>query len=161
MKGFEIMFPEIREITAENKEQALQLKVAPNQQGYVETVAECLTEAREDTRYVPVALYDNQTMVGFAMYGRFVDGDNERIWFDRYLIDEHFQGQGYGKYFMKQVLAFLTEKYHCHKIYLSVYDDNTFAIHLYEKLGFHFNGELDIHGEKVMVREQATTEMPN
>lgn len=42
-----------------------------------------------------------------------------------------------------------------------MYDDNTFAIHLYEKLGFHFNGELDIHGEKVMVREQATTEMPN
>lgn len=147
------MFSEICEITVNNKQQALQLKVAPNQQGYVETVAECLSEAREDTRYVPVGLYDNDTMVGFAMYGRFVENDEERIWFDRYLIDEHFQGRGYGKYFMKQVLDFLTTKYHCHSIYLSVYDDNIFAIQLYEKMGFHFNGELDVHGEKVMVRE--------
>ena len=154
MKGFEIMFPEIREITVENKQQALQLKVATTQQDYVETVEECLSEAREDTRYMPVGLYDNNTMVGFAMYGRFVEDNVERIWFDRYLIDEHYQGKGYGKYFMQQVLAFLTEKYHCQKIYLSVYDNNTFAIHLYEKMGFHFNGELDIHGEKVMVREQ-------
>jgi len=56
------MFSEICEITVDNKQQALQLKVAPNQQGYVETVEECLTEAREDTRYVPVGLYDNNTM---------------------------------------------------------------------------------------------------
>ena len=37
-------------------------------------------------------------------------------------------------------------------VYLSVIEGNDAAIALYQKFGFQFNGERDVHQEKVMVR---------
>ena len=46
----------------------------------------------------------------------------------------------------------LIKIYNCNEIYLSLYGDNKWALHLYQKFGFQFNGELDINGEKVMAK---------
>ncbi|MEO4052541.1 GNAT family N-acetyltransferase [Solibacillus sp. CAU 1738] len=147
------MNTEIRDITVDNVKEILALHVAQEQANYVETPEECLEEAKQDTHYIPVGLYVEETPVGFAMYGEFPDDiEGRRIWLDRYFIDSHYQGKGYGKLFCEHLLQFLTEKYGCNKIYLSVYEDNEIAINMYKKLDFHFNGELDIKGEKVMVR---------
>ena len=74
------------------------------------------------------------------------------MWLDRFLIDKRFQGRGYGKPTLKLLIERLVNEYNCTKIYLSIYDDNVNAIKLYEDLGFKFNGELDINGERVMVK---------
>lgn len=148
------MFTEIRDITSSNMEEILALQIAKSQEGFVETPEECIEEAEEVDNFVPVGLYMNDMPVGFAMYGKFPDKrEGNRIWLDRYLIDYHYQGKGYGHHFLNQLLEFITTKYNCHKIYLSVYENNEGAIHLYKSHGFHFNGELDVNGEKVMVRE--------
>ena len=81
------------------------------------------------------------------MYGRWQDG---RVWLDRFLIDQRFQGQGYGKAARRLLMLMLIEKYQTNKLYLSVYDTNSSAIRLYQQLGFVFNGELDTNGERVM-----------
>lgn len=148
------MFTEIRDITALNKEEILTLRIAANQQNFIESTDQCLAEAEIDKRYIPVGLYRGNTAVGFAMYGIFPHVDNsERVWLDRYFIDERYQHKGLGKYFLQQLINHLVATYGCQNIYLSVYDDNLAAIQLYKNFGFIFNGELDDKGEKVMVKE--------
>ncbi|POZ54735.1 Spermine/spermidine acetyltransferase [Lysinibacillus sphaericus] len=151
------MFTEIRDITALNKENVLALHIAANQQDFIETTQQCLDEAASDRRFIPVGLYREDTVVGFAMYGLFPHEDgSQRVWLDRFLIDERYQHKGLGKYFLQQLIDFLQATYNCEKIFLSVYDNNKVAIHLYQLFGFVFNGELDEKGEKVMVREVRT-----
>lgn len=145
------MFTEIRDITDSNKQEILGLHIADEQEGFIETVLQCLNEANEDPRFIPVGLYKENVPIGFAMYGPFQYPDGMRVWLDRFFIDEHYQGKGYGRYYFKLLILFLADKYSCERIYLSVYENNLVAIKMYEKFGFKFNGELDVQGEKVMV----------
>ncbi len=66
-------------------------------------------------------------------------------------IDERFQGRGYARPVLKELLRVIRETYGDDEIFLSVYADNAVAIRLYESIGFQFNGELDINDERVMV----------
>ncbi|AHM66835.1 MULTISPECIES: GNAT family N-acetyltransferase [Paenibacillus] len=140
------MFSEIRVVTSSNEKEVLSLSIAKDQRQFVESISQCLQEAREDTRFVPVGLYKNAIPVGFAMYGKFED----EVWFDRFLIDERFQGMGLGKYFMEKLISFLENEYPGHHIYLSVYENNIHAIQLYKQFGFTFTGDYYTPKEKIM-----------
>lgn len=86
------------------------------------------------------------------MYGYFQEPSaNSQVWLDRLLIDKTYQGNGYGKTAVIALIERLSKEYNCHRIYLSVYDNNQAAIRLYKQIGFYFNGEYDINGENVMV----------
>lgn len=126
------------------------LRPFPEQAGFIESVRDCLAEADDDTRWRPVGVYDDQTLVGFAMYGCFAEPEG-RVWLDRLLIDRAYQGGGYGGAAVVALLERLRREYGPQTIYLSVYGENRGAIRLYEKAGFSFNGELDAKGERVMV----------
>ncbi|MEG0261242.1 MAG: GNAT family N-acetyltransferase [Lysinibacillus sp.] len=141
------MFTGIRAITDSNKKEVLNLKIAEEQQGFIEPVSLCLAEAEADTRFVPLALYENGEIIGFSMYGKF----DEQIWLDRYLIDARFQGKGLGRYFFRALVEYLLERYPNQPIYLSVFEQNKVAIHLYQKFGFSFTDEIDENGEKIMI----------
>lgn len=140
-------------VNAENKAAALNLRIADNQHGFIETVEQCLLEASHCKRWHPVGIYDGNTMVGFAMYGFFLWQylPFGRLWLDRLLIDEKYQGKGYGSAALDGLVKLLIQDYNCKKIYLSVYKENATAIRLYEKFGFAFNGKRDFHGEHIMV----------
>ena len=142
---------EIHDVTATNYRDILQLKVAQSQKDYIETPYECLEDSVEWKQFKPVGLYVDGELVGFAMYGFFQsEGANGRLWIDRLLIDEQFQGKGYGTQFMKMLISKVTEEYGQQPIYLSVYPDNEDAVRLYQKLGFKFIEERDINGEHIM-----------
>lgn len=131
----------------------LKLHIKEWQSGMVETVAECLDEAGRLSLWRPVAIFAAGEAIGFAMYGRWEEeGKEDRVWLDRFFIDEHFQGLGYAKAVLPILLEKITGEYGCQEIYLSVYDNNFIAIHLYQVFGFSFNGEVDTKGEKIMVR---------
>jgi diamine N-acetyltransferase len=145
---------DIREITTENLKEVLSLRVSESQKSYIESIEQCLEDAAECDSYRPVGLYKDGELVGFAMYGFFpYEGREGRVWLDRYLIDEHFQGQGLGSIMLEALIAHLVQLYHCDEIYLSLYGDNKRALHLYQKFGFDFNGEKDINAESVMVKK--------
>ena len=110
----------IQPVTAECLPAVLALRVAPGQEGFIETTAQCLAEAAEEPTWRPVALCDGGQVVGFAMYGRF---RNHR-----------------------RVCA----EYRCDSIYLSLFDGNRQALALYESFGFVSTGERDTGGEAVM-----------
>lgn len=142
----------IKKINKDNYEEVLKLQVFEEQVGFIETVEECLEEASENSSWRPVGIYDEDTLVGFSMYGLLheVEYRGPRVWLDRILIDKNHQGKGYGKASVEILLRRLQEEYHEPRTYLSVYDDNEAAVKLYKKVGFVFNGEIDTKGEKIM-----------
>ena len=90
------------------------LQLLPHQQGYIETVAQCLSEAKRYRVWRPVGIYDEHTLIGFAMYGFFFWEylPKGRLWLDRFLIDYHYQGKGYGKTALQKLLDRLEQEYH-------------------------------------------------
>ena len=142
----------IKPVSARNRKQVLELSLAESQKGFVESPRECLREARRLWLWRPVAILDADVVVGFAMYGKFPhDGERGRVWLDRFLIDERYQGRGYGRKALSALCGRLRETYGCDEIYLSCYPENQSAIRLYQRAGFQRNGEKDINGEDVMV----------
>ena len=138
----------IQPVTAERLPAVLALRVAPGQEGFIETTAQCLAEAAEEPTWWPVALCDGGQVVGFAMYGRF--RNRRRVWLDRLLVDRAYQGRGYGRAFLGLLLERLFAEYRCDSIYLSLFDDNRQALALYKSFGFVSTGERDTGGEAVM-----------
>lgn len=140
-------------VTDKNIEIVSLLHISNEQAGMVETVKECYTEAKELSLWRPAAIWIDYDLIGFAMYGLWKnEGKSGRVWLDRFFIDEHFQGKGYSKMVLPALLSHIEDEYDRNEIFLSVYENNSVAIRLYEKFGFLQNGELDINGEKVMVR---------
>ena len=140
----------IEEVTLDNRKEAEGLQVYEKQKGYIESVQECMQEADALDAWHPVCLYDGDTMIGFSMYGYIKEPSYTRLWFDRLLIDYRYQGKGYGNQAFEAVFKRIRKQYPDLNIYLSVYDDNVVAIHMYEKHGFVFTNELDTKGEKIM-----------
>ncbi|MGX4601150.1 GNAT family N-acetyltransferase [Faecalimicrobium sp. JNUCC 81] len=145
---------EIKKVNDKNLEDILKLRINENQNSYIESTEECLKEADECKFYEPAGLYIDGVLVGFAMYGFFPrEGEDGRVWLDRFLIDKKYQGEGLGSIMLDNLIKYLSNKYKCNKIFLSLYENNTGALHLYKKFGFEFNGELDINEEKIMVKK--------
>ena len=147
-------------VTVASRAAVERLETAPGQEGFVESVAECLAEADRRRCWRPVGVYDGDALIGFAMYGFFPhEGQDEemseggRVWLDRLLIDASCQGKGYGKAAVKALIRRLRQEYGCRRIFLSVYKENQAACRLYERLGFRFNGETDANGELVMCKD--------
>ena len=137
-------------VTAENRAAAEALRVGADQVTFIETVSECMEEADALSQWHPMGILHSGELIGFTMYGYFVESWGGRLWFDRLLLDRHFQGHGWGKEAIHVILTQMRREFPGEDIYLSVYDDNPHAISLYHFYGFEFNGELDINGEKIM-----------
>lgn len=137
----------IKEIDANNINEVRKISVKKHQRFFIETVDECLEEAAIYKQWCPVAIYDYDEIVGFAMYGAF--GKNPDTWIDRIIIDEKYQGKGFGKLAMKELIKIVTEKYNVITVYLSFVEGNDVARKLYENLGFNFTGDYDPEGELI------------
>lgn len=141
-----------RPVMETNRKEVEALELLPEQQGFIESVRECMLEADRKQEWRPVGIYDGELLIGFAMYGHFgAPLPAGEVWLDRMLIDRRYQGRGYGKAAVPALLQRLHQEYGTRQVYLSVYENNAAAIALYQELGFCFNGELDYNGEKVMV----------
>ena len=138
-------------VTADTRALAESLSVAPGQEHFIEPVTECMAEADEISDWEPVCIYDGDTLVGFSMYGYMRGEKLKRVWFDRLLIDRHYQHRGYGRKAVELLLERIRGEFPGKDIYISAYEDNPAAIALYQSFGFRINGEKDINGETVMV----------
>ncbi len=71
---------------------------------------------------------------GFAMAA--LDSDDGNQWIYRFMIDQRFQGQGYGAKALDLLIGQIFEETGCPRIMLGVKPDNTTAIALYQRAGF-------------------------
>lgn len=86
----------LREITKENLREAARLNVAPGQENFVAPNAYSVAQSKFYPTWAPLAIYAEDTMVGFLMYGRDEDGDQD-YWLIRLMVDKQYPRRGYGR----------------------------------------------------------------
>ncbi len=136
----------LREINRDNWRECIRLQVAPEQEHFVASNVYSLAQAKAQPECVPLAVYADGQMVGFVMYA--LDADEHKYWIYRLMIAAPFQGQGYGRAAMQEVLELLRDKPDCLEVVISYETDNTAAARLYASVGFCATGEI-IDGEVV------------
>lgn len=136
-----------KDIDHSNESAVKNIRLKPGQERFIETVDECLKEAERYNEWHPVAIYFKEDAIGFAMYGSF--GPNKDTWIDRIMIDQEYQGKGFGKTAMVKLIDKVSKEYGIRVIYLSIIEENTIAHRLYKSLGFVYTNERDPNGELI------------
>ncbi|QQE75059.1 GNAT family N-acetyltransferase [Brevibacillus composti] len=145
----------LKPVTRDNWLEALALQVNQEQSGFVPTVAVSLAKVHikpdgDEVEYLPFAIYNGETMVGFMMHA-FVERTANMYWINGFLIDSKYQGKGYGKAALEQMIAYITNRFsQCEEIRLTVYPHNEIAYRLYQSVGFVETGER--LGEELVLR---------
>ncbi|MFC7392025.1 GNAT family N-acetyltransferase [Scopulibacillus cellulosilyticus] len=139
---------QIREVNSNNWRIIAALSVSKDQHAFIESNSYSLVQSKYHPEWKSVAIYDGNTPVGYCMYG--TDIEKNQIWLDRFMIDQHYQGKGYGKQAIPLLIDCIVETYQCDRIYLSIHPENFAAQKLYESFGFKLTEEMDF-GEAVMV----------
>ena len=130
----------LREVNADNFWDIVSLEVSENQQELVTSNAVSIAQSKVQPECIPLAIYREDTPVGFLMYC--IDRDDGEYWIYRLMIDKRFQGNGYSKEAMMLVLDIIKEDKNRNKVLLGVDISGTVSVKLYESLGFVFNGQV-------------------
>jgi diamine N-acetyltransferase len=139
---------QLREITRENFWDCIELSVNEDQNGFVTSNAVSIAQSKVQPECIPLAVYDDDLMVGFVMYC--IDEDDGEYWIYRMMIDKRYQSKGYGKKAMSKLLEIIKEDKTHNRIFLGVHKESTYAVKLYRSLGFEFNGQT-FGSEDIMV----------
>lgn len=140
-----------REITSDNYSQVLNLKITPEQEAakFVSPVVRSLADAwfyREEGITYPKAIYAKDDLVGFIMYD--LDTEEQQVFIWRFLIDQRYQGKGYGRQTIETVLAMAKEQAKITKVVADYVDGNEPMKKILLDLGFEetgFNKEINEH----------------
>ncbi|MED1908840.1 GNAT family N-acetyltransferase [Cytobacillus firmus] len=71
---------------------------------------------------------------------------------DRIMIDEKYQGKGYGKMAMIKLIDLVSKEYCVNVIYLSITEENRTAYSLYKSIGFEFMNEIDPNNGELLFK---------
>ena len=132
---------ELKEVTAENLRKIAALKVKPGQQNFVAPNAYSVAQSKFYPSWVCLAAYAGEVPVGFAMYG--IDDDDNTLWIIRMMIDEEFQGKGYGRETLLALVEYIKSRNYVKEIFLSFVPGNDTAKKLYESFGFKDTGRFE------------------
>lgn len=138
----------LKEITAENFKDCVNLKVAESQKNFVGSNMKSIAESKVYPYLIPLAVYDDEELVGFTLHGK--DPESNKYWIVRLMVGENFQGKGYGKAATLKLIERMKTYGDCEEIFLDFLPGNTTAEKLYEKVGFKRTGKIDEDGCIIM-----------
>ena len=155
----------LQPITENNFEDVLKLKaseefVATNAYSLAEAYCSLKDAVETGEPYlnvdVPYAIVNDKTVVGFLMVsfenGKDVGSDDNIYWISRIMLDEKYQGKGYGKAAMALLIDYVKTKPNGNEakyIYTSHIPNNHIAAKTYAGFGFEKTGQM-LDGECVM-----------
>jgi diamine N-acetyltransferase len=148
----------IRLVTKDNWRELGKLKVREDQQNFVAANIWSIAESQfgfdhpKDGHWdmIPYGIYDDDRPVGFLMIGYNYSHPETQGFVIRLMVDEKYQGQGYGKAGMRWILDHYRADERVQAIGISYEPDNDVARQLYASLGFVETGEI-FEGEVVAV----------
>ncbi len=148
-----------KEVTQENFEAVINLKMKDSQIDFLESNLYSLAEAKVFDYLEPRAIYHNEDLIGFMLY-YFQPHDVSRemgpgegkhevhsdgmdyVYFKRLMLDEKWQGRGLGRAAMEAAFKFFVEEYpSIGFVELMHYKDNEGGATLYESAGYALTGE--------------------
>ncbi len=147
----------LREITDDNVESVLALRGKPDQERFVTSVADSLAEAAEYPHANPWfrAVYAGGQPIGFVMLSWDVEPQPPEIigpWFLwKLLIDHRYQGKGYGREVVRQVVELVGGE-GASELLTSYVPGQGGPAGFYARLGFVPTGEVDPAGETILRR---------
>ena len=139
---------ELRPLDESNLADSLKLRVADAQADYIASNASSVEAAEEHADVArPFVIYADGVPVGFTMLAFEPDYEDpdDRYWLWRFMIDERYQGRGYGREALKRIIEYFKQN-GATKVRLSTKESNRGAIRLYQSAGFKPTGEV-IDGE--------------
>jgi diamine N-acetyltransferase len=139
---------ELRPVTVKNWNSLIKLKVREDQKNFVASNLYSIAEAQfgfeEEGHWnlFPYGLYMDDEPVGFAMTGLNYSHSHFQGLILRLMVDEKFQGQGYGRAAMESILATFRANDCVNVVCITYEPENDPARKLYASLGFKETGEL-------------------
>ena len=130
----------LQTVTKENFWDCIDLTVHPEQENFITSNSISIAQSKIHPEYTPLAIYNDETMVGFIMYC--LDADDDEYWIYRLMIDQHYQGKGFATEALHQVIEIIKDDKTRNQIFLGVPLESEPAVHLYEQAGFKFNGQI-------------------
>ena len=143
---------ELSGLSDETLNECFALKVGETQAQFIASNADSWEAAKENESVArPFAIICDEKMVGFTMFAFDEDNEdpNDRYWLWRFMIDERFQGNGYGKAALQEIIRYFKE-HGANNIRLSTKPTNTSALVLYRNAGFRDTGEMN--GEELVLQ---------
>lgn len=143
------MSVELRPVTIENWQALIKLKVREDQNNFVASNVYSLAQAHFGDEYhghwdlFPFGIYDGDTPVGFVMYAFNFEYPKHQAYIQRLMVDENFQGRGYGRFGMEAMLKVFRADERIKTVGISYMPDNETGRKLYASLGFVETGEMD------------------
>ena len=138
----------LEEITRENLDEVLALKVDDSQKSFVSTNGDSLAQAYVYSKTAfPFAVYDDTTIVGFIMMGYYDVKQYYTLW--KFLIDYRYQNKGYGRQALKLGIEYVRDRFSAKEIYTGVVPGNEVAKRLYESVGFRNTGLYELGMEEM------------
>src|SRR5215216_4346028 len=139
---------EFRPVTEANWQSLIKLKVRDGQQDFVSSNVYSIAESQfgfnEEGHWdlFPYGLYLNDEPVGFAMTGLNTNHSRFQGLILRLMVDERYQGRGYGRQAMKVMTEMFLANEHVRAVCISYAPENDAARKLYTSFGFVETGEM-------------------
>ena len=130
---------ELKPVTIDNFWDVIKIKINKEQEKYIPDNIFLIAMSKIIPHCIPLAIYSENIVVGFLMYG--LDENKENYWIHIMMIGDKHQGKGYAKESFQKILSEIKKEKSVHKILLAVNKGNINAVKIYEKLGFKFNGK--------------------
>ena len=134
----------LEKANGKNVWELLKLRVSDDQRSYVASndtsIIEAYTAITGNARVFVIEA--DEVIVGVALVREFTD---EPLGYDlqQFMIDQRYQGKGYGSIALGLILDELRKEGHFDHVEVCVKKDDAAAIHLYEKHGFVDSGFVD------------------
>ncbi len=147
----------LQKITKHNWQQAIKLPTSEDHKHFVASNVYSIAQVQFHPGINAYGIYNDEVMVGFAMYGTLEeleedeDGPDRRFWIWRLMIAEGERFKGYGREAMKLIIAEARNS-NQRVVVLSTEPSNEKAIKFYESLGFKATGVVE-DGEEIFILE--------
>lgn len=135
-------------VNRDNWRAVAQLKVAAAQYQFVAEPAYYLAMCCYEDLWQPLAISIDGQVIGFMMWA--IDPADGSCWLGGILVDQRYQGQGYGRQAIQAAIAMLTTQHGHQNFALSYQLANQVARHLYQSLGFLETDEWE--GDEIVAR---------
>ena len=132
-------------LTRMNWQTVLELQLKPEQQGYMPGVLHSLAESAFEPEAEPFGLALGADVIGFALLNHW----SGPWWITRIMIDQKFQGFGYGQEALDLLIELVRRKPGATELRTTLHKDNLTAKAGFEQAGFRPMPELQ-DGELVM-----------
>lgn len=122
-------------VTIDNWKACASLAVAPGQEHFVPGNLYSIAESQFYEHAKSRAIYNAQDqLVGYALFGHDIFTNKWKIF--RIMIDQAYQGHGYGESAMHEMIRQIAAEPNGNEILICYQNDNQVARRLYAKLGF-------------------------